>query len=306
MEKTLIVGDKIVVNKLCFGSRLPQSYYEIPWINLLRYINNDMKIKIDSNRWIYKRLRGFGEIERNSVVVFNSPENYDIHIVKRCIGLPGELIRYKGGEIFINKEIIPQHFTDQLINKYCLWINNPQIFLNFMDSIQSFCIPQKDSLNSIYIANLTNKELMNLKYLGCIDSFLIQPVRVENGSIFSSIDSESKEVSNSIDSVWIPKKGKKINMNYINYNLYNNIIKKFEGHNIYFDGTCFREKGARIDSFTFKYNYYFMMGDNRNNSADSRFIGFIPEQNIIGRATRIIFSNHENILFWNRLFKKIL
>jgi signal peptidase I len=305
MEKTLIVGDKIVVNKLCFGSRLPQSYFEIPWINLLRYINNDLKTQIDSTRWNYKRLSGFTGIERNSVVVFNSPDDYDFLLIKRCVGLPGEVIKYKDGEVYINKELVPRFFTDQIVNSYSLWINNPRKFKTIIDSIRPYSFPKKDSLIIACNVNLTINELENLKHAGCLDSFQIRPIKIGNSSIFFSKTSELEKETNPIDSVWIPKKGEKIEMNRTNYNLYNAIIRKYEKHSIYFDSTGFRDNGALIDSFTFKNNYYFMMGDNRNNSADSRFIGFIPEQNIIGKATRILISFHDKKIYWNRFFKKI-
>lgn len=105
--------------------------------------------------------------------------------------------------------------------------------------------------------------------------------------------------------VSVPKKGMKIEMTEANYILYKNAINDFEGENVaYVSGVC-TLNGKPLEHYTFKQDYYFMMGDNRHNSADSRAWGFLPEEGIIGKATLVLFNYNEGKFQWSRFLKKI-
>ena len=105
--------------------------------------------------------------------------------------------------------------------------------------------------------------------------------------------------------MWVPQKGTTINLNIDNLPLYSRIIEKYEGHTLeVIDNQIFID-GEVADKYTFAMDYYWMMGDNRHNSADSRFWGFVPEDHIVGKASFIAFSTGEEGIRWNRLFKKI-
>lgn len=304
METTLVKGDRIMINKLYFGPRMPQSFSDIPLLNLLRYVNKGLRSKIDSKRWEYHKLWN-NEIDRNSVVVFNSPDDENTFLIKRCVGLPGEVLKYENGEIIINNCLYVIASPDKIENNYCVWVNNLKKIQCFLDSLHRFADFGGNETRPTCRVNLVYNELKYLKEMGIIDSAQIEPVKYGGGTIFFAKNPEKGITGGPYNSVWIPQKGKRIKMNLANYSLYGSIIKKFENCSICFDGIHFKVNGQPLDSFTFKNNYYFMMGDNRNNSIDSRFIGLIPEQNIIGKATRIIFSYHEKKWNWNRLFQKI-
>lgn len=304
MEATLVKGDRIMINKLYFGPRMPQSLSDIPLLNLLRYVNKGLRSKIDSKRWAYHRLWN-SEIDRNSIVVFNSPEYEETILIKRCIGLPGEVLKYENGEIFINHCLYPISSSENIENNYCVWINNPKKLRSFMDSLHRFVNFGGNETRPACKVNLSYHELKYLKKMKIIDSAQIEPLKYGGGTIFFAKNPVKGNTRGPYNSVWIPQKGKRIKMNLTNYSLYGSIIRKFENCNICFDGIRFKANGQPLDSFTFKNNYYFMMGDNRNSSIDSRFMGLIPEQNIIGKATRIIFSYNEKEWHWNRFFRKI-
>ena len=105
--------------------------------------------------------------------------------------------------------------------------------------------------------------------------------------------------------LYIPQKGATIDLTTENLPLYRRIIEKYEGHKLEVtDGQIFID-GEKRDSYTFAMDYYWMMGDNRHNSADSRFWGFVPEDHIVGKASFIAFSMGEEGIRWNRLFRKI-
>jgi signal peptidase I len=105
--------------------------------------------------------------------------------------------------------------------------------------------------------------------------------------------------------LWVPQKGTTIALSTQNLPLYRRIIEKYEGHNLEVKDDVIYIDGVATDNYTFSMDYYWMMGDNRHNSADSRFWGFVPEDHIVGKALFIAFSKDENGIRWNRLFKKI-
>ncbi|MDP3644657.1 MAG: signal peptidase I [Bacteroidota bacterium] len=106
MEDTLIVGDKVLVNKLQIGPRMPKSPFEIPWINLFFYLNKNTRTKMDSAWWNYHRLNGFNTIRRNDVIVFNHPDAKSDFFIKRCIALPGDSLIIIDGMTFINGKVL--------------------------------------------------------------------------------------------------------------------------------------------------------------------------------------------------------
>ena len=105
--------------------------------------------------------------------------------------------------------------------------------------------------------------------------------------------------------ILIPFKGMEINLNNSNYAIYKRTINQLEGHKLIKSEGGFYLDGVAINKYTFRNNYYFMMGDNRNNSNDSRYWSLVPGQNIVGKASFVLFSNDWNGFKWSRLFKKI-
>jgi len=110
MENTLQPGDKVLVNKLTYGPRLPASPYEIPWVNLVWYLHARASANPDSVYWKYRRLKGLSAIGRGDVMVFIHPlwggrSNF---YIKRCVAVPGDTLEVKNGRVKINGKFIPE------------------------------------------------------------------------------------------------------------------------------------------------------------------------------------------------------
>lgn len=105
MENTLFPGDIILVDKLKYGARLPRSPFEIPWVNLVFYFNDNSKKRINENWWSYKRLKGVEKVKQGDVFVFNSVSNKNDILVKRCVAVAGDTLNIKNAKIYTNNKL---------------------------------------------------------------------------------------------------------------------------------------------------------------------------------------------------------
>ena len=292
MNNTLFNNDVIVVNKLNYGPILPQNPFEIPLLNIILYFNDTAKKRIDQHWWNYKRLSGTTNIQKGDVFVFTMFKD-PMTIVKRCIGISGDTLVIKQGNVFINGENFSP--SSSILNKYIIKVKNREVFYRKIDSL-NLNIKIDYHTNNELIATLSNKDKSSIEKLNITESI----VRViDHFNATSKVYPYSKYHNWHYDEYGpyvIPKKGMKIKLDDLNYSLYHELIKEHEGIDI---------KQANHQYYTFKHNYYFMMGDNRKNSMDSRIWGVVPEENIIGKAVYILFSNYQDQFQWNRFFKKI-
>lgn len=303
MKDTIIPGDKVLIFKMTYGSRLPSSPSEIPWINLLFYISKNYRENADSIRWKYRRLNGFTDIKHNDIIVFDSNNSDDV-LIKRCMGLPGDTLQIRNEQVYANGKKIPEIATVRLLSR--IFFHNRAMASSFIDSLEIEANHYINDFQNHITVPLNINQVNVLMKNKSIDSICIEKKRRDTS--FSTFPWDTTLFNWTLDDfgpVMIPSKGMTIQLNRQNYALYHFVINQFEGSEIKENNDRYYINGIIAATYTFIQDYYFMLGDNRHSSSDSRYRGFIPEQNIIGKAVVILFSNGNDGFRWNRLFRKI-
>ena len=303
MKNALFPKDVIVVNKLKYGPKLPRSPFEIPFINIAYYFNENARKRIKKSWWPHKRLSGTDAIKKGDVFVFNSLWDKDFVLVKRCIAVSGDTLQIEKGVVYNNGKVFKVN-TEK--HKYKFEINDKKIFRKTLNALGlSHVNFMKSSSEYVLKAKLAQNEVDIIKNLESVKNFqlLLDPFK-PNQKLLAKLPNKKWSYDN-MGIFVIPKKGLKIDLNYNNFLLYKQIINKIEKVNIQHIGGEFYVKGKIATTYRFQKNYYFMMGDNRKATTDSRVWGFLPEENIIGKVQYVLFSNFKNKFQWDRLLKNV-
>lgn len=304
MENTLISGDKVLVNKLNYGPAMPRSPFEVPWLNLVWYLSTEKTTRIDSLYWNYKRLSGFSAVKHGDITVFIHPlwGKRDNYFVKRCVAIAGDTLQIIKGIVYINGQVQP--VPDQVKQRYRVKANNGSLFRKLTDSleIEDWNVPVREN-NKYFELLLTNLQHKQLLKQACIDSLLLNVAGKDSTHWVYPKDNNNPWTIDDFGPLVNPRKGMTIKLTHFSYLIYQRTINTLEKQKLRENNGLFYLNGQPVTSYTFRHNYYFMMGDNRNDSNDSRYWGFVPEENIVGKATIILFSNDGNDLHWKRMLK---
>ena len=238
------------------------------------------------NKWQNSLFGNLLNIQKGDVLAFYYPlEKGDINdkmvFIKRCVAQPGDTLLIKNGQTENDKSDLQFDYLISDSSNKLNWdiLNNLDIHLGGRASNNRWLL----SLDSIQISGLLK-----------IDSAFVfnRNSSIKGGrdlSIFPS-DSLLKWNRDFYGPLYIPKKGVQIKLDSSNFKLYKKIISEYESHHIKMENSLIFIDEIQTDSYTFKQNYYFMMGDNRHHSQDSRYWGFVPENHIIGKCGLVLFN----------------
>ena len=311
MEKTLLVGDFLFVSKINYGARTPETPLQIPLTHQVIW-GTKIPSYLDWIQLPMYRLPGISHVKRNDVVVFNYPPelkhpvDLKTNYIKRCIGLPGDTLQVIDTQVYINGKSIGN--PPQMEHRYYMVTNevvNDRVF-------KKYNITEYNKVHGGYFIITEEKTVEELKKLAFISD--VSEMKMTQDQVRRDIYPQSPLFPWNEDyfgPITVPSEGMKIELNDSTIALYRDVIENYE-HNkdVSIDSTGISINGQKITTYTFKQDYFFMMGDNRDNSEDSRFWGFVPKDHIVGKALFIWLSIDKNeSLFhkirWGRLFSLI-
>lgn len=320
MEKSLLRGDFLFVSKVNYGPRVPNTPISFPFVHQQMPIIGG-KAYSEALKLPYFRIPGFEDVDRYDVVVFNYPGETEFPVdkktnyIKRCMGVPGDSLTIADGKVFINGEKARVPVNGQMSYKVQTSTVIDRKTLEKLD-ISEVGYNEYSGGYDMYISKENVQGLQELP--GIVDIIPSLDPAGKYPEIFPHIPGDLPWSKDNYGPIYVPKKGDVITLDTTNAYIYHDIIKLYEGNDNYriSDGKFFLGS-EEITSYTFKMDYYFMMGDNRHRSADSRYWGFVPEDHIVGKALFIWMSIEPNRIYggkdksffsrirWRRLFNRI-
>ena len=343
MEGSLMVGDFLFVSKLHYGVRTPKTPLQVPlthqkiWGTDLPSYSTLLDLPI-------KRLPGFSEVKQGDAVVFNvpnylpdgdAPVDLRTYYIKRCIGTPGNTLEIRDTQVYINGK--PMENPARMQHEYLLKVKetlNDEFFdkydiTNGVDATgqsnanwQEVQLTTQDSSVAGLQDYVVNTYSSNIEEFKKLKSFVgVEILKAPKGTPDGEDSMTKDDASTAMfgrSYVWnkdnygpllIPKEGSTIQLDSVNVDKYKYVIKYYEGNkNVVINGYTISIDGKIIRSYTFKQDYYFMMGDNRHHSADSRYWGFVPADHVVGKAVFVWMSLDPNKSWfskirWSRLFR---
>jgi len=328
LEKTLLVGDFLFVSKFHYGARTPMTtvaapmvHDTLPFLKIRSYLNKP--------QLPYFRLPGFQKIERNDIVVFSwpvdtveqffkktnrrirKPIDKKSNYVKRCVAIAGDSLEIIDGYIFINGE--RTQLPDRAKPQYKFYVNTggQQLSRNMISNRYQVRDGEWGRLqDGNYIINLTDQEAAQLAKNPTVNEItkILDP-KGSDGQVFPNVPSLGWNKDN-YGPIYIPEKGKTVKLNRESLPFYKKIIIEYEKNTLIVNGDEILINGKDADSYTFKQNYYWMMGDNRHNSEDARYWGFVPFDHVVGKPVFIWMSWNSNgkginKIRWERMFTTV-
>ena len=283
---------------------LGQQIYEQNFADTVNPANLNRQEQYDYFKMIYNLGRNYIANNPNTYGSIDSrPTDRRENYVKRCVGLPGQTLQIKNRIIYLNGKANKEPDNVQYTYYVKLKGNLPDDFMHDL----GISMEDLTSLNQNGYLPLTKKAAKALS----ARKDLVASVRLNTDQYVGDLyplNAVTGWTRDNYGPVWIPQKGKSIRLTMDNIAVYERPIRIYEGNNLEVKNGHIYINGKLANSYTFKMDYYWMMGDNRHNSADSRYWGFVPEDHIVGKPIFIWWSSDPDRkgfegVRWSRLFR---
>lgn len=312
MERTLLVGDFLFVNKWSYGYRLPMRPLAIPFLQGTitdtgekGNPKDDPKSYVDGVKLPYERIFQFNKPQKKDIVVFNYPQD-SVHTaidrkdpyVKRCVAVAGDTFEMRAGRLFVNGKA-ETFLGDQEVQHRYIVTTGSQLDIPSLYKIYGFLPVQEQQTDKGYIygfQGLTDKTAAEIKQLPQVIE-MKEDIQDKGYAAISYRDQAEKKIDTTqsifpINKPWnpdwygplkIPKKGDIVTLNQETLPEYRWIISEYEHNSLENKNGKIFINGKETNQYTIQQDYYMMVGDNRDASLDARFFGFVPEENIVGK-----------------------
>ncbi len=326
LEKSLLIGDFLFVSKFHYGARVPMTTVAAPMVHdTLPFIK--IKSYLNKPQLPYLRIPGFQKIKRNDIVVFSwpvdtveyffqktnrkirKPVDKKSNYVKRCVAVPGDSLKIIDGDIYINGKL--SVMPDRARPQYFYDVNTGGNTINVNTLQNKYHVREGGRLpDGNYVLNLAEEDARLLSKNPVVKTMNKRLAPKGEGEDVFPNDPKLSWNKDNFGPIYIPEKGKTVQLDKNSIAFYKQIIREYEKNEIEIVGDQVMINGTPATSYTFKQDYYWMMGDNRHNSEDSRYWGYVPFDHVVGKPVFIWFSWNSqgkglDKVRWERLFTTV-